>query len=557
MLADSQPLPVQIRVERRSPAAVRYVLPRRPLGNYRYLALVLVVLAGIASTFSFGWFAGIANWGQQMPGIAVALFAAIGLISLVPMVLVPLAIAAAIFWGHSEIEIDVSTLWLGEFVGPLRWRRRCQLTDVRRLVVEAASTSHSGARTQPAADGKFSAIRVELARGKPRWAGLGYPRVAASAGPGARSASQPGPGKRPAPGHGRARAVAVTEAVPVIDRRNRTSASSSPGQLDQADRSRRQSDLRSTAAGLRRGTAGLFGFACIWLAFTAVFTSAAVWSLLFGGPAPAQGQAFAGGVASAMFSLLLSWAIGIGMMVAALHMARHRAAIAVAGDRLLVVQMGLFGEQKRVWERDELQSIQVGPSGVEINDQPASSCNSCPSSAANSACWQGARWRNSNGWPRGCARHFISAPPKEIDLILADVETRPANSSAVVDEVDGVLTISVPPADWRKSLPGGIISIGSDRAEFAVCGGPPARAAKRLARQGSGAMAAGDLAAIASARDTTMNKRLMGWKLLPLAGGKPVKLLTRPRLPGTGLDCHASPPSNGCAGEQSTAERGG
>ncbi len=280
-------------------------------------------------------------------------------------------------------------------------------------------------------------------------------------------------------------------------------------------------------AGLRRGTAGLFGFACIWLAFTAVFTSAAVWSLLFGGPVPAQGQAFAGGVAAAMFSLLLSWAIGIGMMVAALHMARHRAAIAVAGDRLLVVQMGLFGEQKRVWERDELQSIQVGPSGVEINDQPALELELVPKFGGKFGLLAGGeveelKWLATR---LGTALHL--APPKEIDLILADVETRPANSSAVVDEVDGVLTISVPPADWRKSLPGGIISIGSDRAEFAFAGGRLLVLQSGWLGKARHEWAAGDLAAIrASARDgPPMGKLLMRLEIVPLAG-KPVKLLT-------------------------------
>ena len=59
------------------------------------------------------------------------------------------------------------------------------------------------------------------------------------------------------------------------------------------------------------------------------------------------------------FLLFQGWSIG-----------RRESAVAVAGDRLLVVQTGLRGTRRHEWSTSEITTVHVGPSGWSVNDQP-------------------------------------------------------------------------------------------------------------------------------------------------------------------------------------------
>jgi hypothetical protein len=48
-------------------------------------------------------------------------------------------------------------------------------------------------------------------------------------------------------------------------------------------------------------------------------------------------------------------------------MGMRRAAIAVTGGTLMVIQTGLFGAKQRDWEPGDVESIRAGPSGVTVN----------------------------------------------------------------------------------------------------------------------------------------------------------------------------------------------
>ncbi len=162
-----------------------------------------------------------------------------------------------------------------------------------------------------------------------------------------------------------------------------------------------------------------------------------MYALIFGEQQPAQGQATLGGSVAAAVFVIVFWAIGIGLLLAALHMARRRAAIAVAAGRLLVVQVGLFGEKKRVWEPDELRSIEVGPSGMEVNDRPVLELQFV-SKAGDKFGLFGGRDQEEIEWLATQLGKALGLDRlQEGDAVVADVDTQPAGSNVVADDAAG------------------------------------------------------------------------------------------------------------------------
>lgn len=107
------------------------------------------------------------------------------------------------------------------------------------------------------------------------------------------------------------------------------------------------------------GTLGLFLFAIIWDAFSLLLL------LIVLGNNKQEGGA------GVLFLVLgIFWLVGIGLLLASIHMARRRAAIAATGGTLMVIQTGLFGSKQRTWEPGDLEAIRVGPSGMTVNDKP-------------------------------------------------------------------------------------------------------------------------------------------------------------------------------------------
>ena len=51
-------------------------------------------------------------------------------------------------------------------------------------------------------------------------------------------------------------------------------------------------------------------------------------------------------------------------------MGRRHAIIDVVDDVLLINRKNIFGIKSHQWPRDELGSIAVGPSGIEVNEVP-------------------------------------------------------------------------------------------------------------------------------------------------------------------------------------------
>ena len=117
-------------------------------------------------------------------------------------------------------------------------------------------------------------------------------------------------------------------------------------------------------AGLWRGSHGLFAFGLIWMVVI-TFVSALLVGALIDGNMKGKNAAI---IVPAVLSMF--WLAGIGLLLTGINLGRRRAAIAVTGGTLMILQTGLFGSKKRDWEPGDVEGIRVGPSGMEVNDKP-------------------------------------------------------------------------------------------------------------------------------------------------------------------------------------------
>jgi hypothetical protein len=120
-------------------------------------------------------------------------------------------------------------------------------------------------------------------------------------------------------------------------------------------------------AGLWQGSHGLFAFALIWLAIT-VPICLCVGGGIIAGQDNAQGNKAMIWLLPLM--MLLFPLVGIGLLLAAINMGRRKAALAVTGGSLMVLQTGLFGSKQREWPPGEVEAVRAGPSGMTVNDKP-------------------------------------------------------------------------------------------------------------------------------------------------------------------------------------------
>jgi hypothetical protein len=122
--------------------------------------------------------------------------------------------------------------------------------------------------------------------------------------------------------------------------------------------------IKVPPSGLLRGTSGLFAFSMLW---NGVLTAITVCGGIAAGKNGLDEVLEEGGYfALGIFGLF--WLVGIAVMLAAINMGRRRAAIAIAGDALMVIQSGPFGTKKREWPLSAVDDVRVGPSGIQVND---------------------------------------------------------------------------------------------------------------------------------------------------------------------------------------------
>jgi hypothetical protein len=117
-------------------------------------------------------------------------------------------------------------------------------------------------------------------------------------------------------------------------------------------------------AGLWRGTHGIFAFGVIWMV-AVTFIGAVLLGALLDGNMKDKNAAI---IVPAVMSVF--WLAGLGLLLTGINLGTRKAAIAVTGGTLMVLQTGLFGSKKRDWESGDVDAVRVGPSGMEVNEKP-------------------------------------------------------------------------------------------------------------------------------------------------------------------------------------------
>jgi hypothetical protein len=125
-------------------------------------------------------------------------------------------------------------------------------------------------------------------------------------------------------------------------------------------------NVRIPAAGLWRGSGGLFVFSLIWNGAVGIIFVAALLTAVgvFQNNNPGNNDLWGVLLGFSIFEL-----VGVAMLCLALNMGLRKAAIAIAGDSLMVIQTGPFGTKRKEWPLEELREIEAGPSGMKVNGQ--------------------------------------------------------------------------------------------------------------------------------------------------------------------------------------------
>jgi hypothetical protein len=112
--------------------------------------------------------------------------------------------------------------------------------------------------------------------------------------------------------------------------------------------------LRIPPAGVRRVSGGISAVAVVWTGFVLLISAGCVCA-----NAPWGAYPF----------LVPFWGVGVGLLLAAWHMGRRQAVLAVVGDTLMILQTGPLGSKRGEWPRARISHICAGPSGTQVNDQ--------------------------------------------------------------------------------------------------------------------------------------------------------------------------------------------
>ncbi len=368
-------------VEERLTDGVRFVLPRRELGKVCRWGWAICGVAGFGMLFMLGWMAvpftaGVAIIGKlPIMGLAAFGFSALGLAGLLPMLKL-FALGWAVVRDATFTEVVLRDRWLTcyERFWMLKYTRRCRtpVEDLQTFSLQPAQLSSAEADSGPpiiTLGGCAEMLVVRWGNGKQQQFTIAapYPReilqklmvdlrthlrhvtIAIPQDAGARS---------------RTLADEPTE-------RSERAAQDFPDEITQPPGSdvtveRRDDGITLTVppAGVVRGSKGLFVFALFWNGLiglcVVLLTLAASGILDAPRLTPWVGLLF----------LLPFMAVGAGTLLGAINMGIRTTAIATSGGQLFVARTGLLGKKTQQWCLGELLRIQIGSSGMAVNDQP-------------------------------------------------------------------------------------------------------------------------------------------------------------------------------------------
>lgn len=345
-MADS--LPPEIRTEELFDG-VRYVMPTRNLGPIKLVG-------------AFGIVFGLMFIGVPLIGTVAVIVKGENLLFAlfsVPFLLaglLPLTFGTLVIWGHSEVELSDDTITAIETAGLIRWRRSRRTESLEKFQVAGAPQMEgSGSPQMQSTIMNLAAIMALFGAEKRLLIAPGYPRdlllpLADALAAGIQEGGTPRSVESSAP------AVEVIEGSlsgPKFGDRNEQPEDSTALLQEHAN----GITISFPAAGVWKGSKGLFFFSVIWCGFVGAITTVLV---------------FADGSEELPVFLFLSlfWLVGIGMLLGALNMGRRQSVLAVLDGDLAVIRKGIFGTRRIKLRRDELAAIRPGPSGTHVNDQP-------------------------------------------------------------------------------------------------------------------------------------------------------------------------------------------
>lgn len=374
-------LPAEVQIEDHWPVSYTVRLPRRDLGALRWAAVALCVLGVlVASLIVYAIAAAVSGvdprWHRHIFGLLVF----IGVPTLGG--LLPMFWGLALLFGRNELTIEADYLVARSYLGPLFRTKRWRVSEVSTLsVTSLLGAAH--AEHLPTWLRSCDTLRGSVAVTNQVVLAWGYPRevlepVALLVGERCDLAT------RSTANSATHKPVGVySDYSGVLKQRLSTEEMQTSWDDDDASWTDEPATtvphgppsgsdievetfadgltIRIPPAGLRKGTSGLFTFSLVWNGAMLLFTTLFVFAMF-------NHQANNDGMWVVIGFLALFWAVGIGTLCGALNMGWRKAAIAVAGDSLMVMQTGPFGKKSKDWPLSDLVAIKAGPSGIRVND---------------------------------------------------------------------------------------------------------------------------------------------------------------------------------------------
>jgi hypothetical protein len=390
MAGMSSELPAEIEVEDQGPNGVRLRLPHRRLGGFRWVGLGLVivgtVILGCLLTI-------VAAFSQVLPVfVRPWMFFPVAFLGIPTLGgAIPLWWGFAVLGGRRELIVRGNKLRAVERVGVFRYGKSWPLASVSRLHVTSlvpVTTEHPPAAWAAGMD----ALVMFSTGSERRMLAWGYPQtilepVARALAKYVERAAELTAETSDVGEEGEQRKLDRAKQVRVTsDYHPETTSATHYDDDDDPDDDDFDDeplpDLRIKPAeskieleefedgltikvppgGLLRGTSGLFAFSLIWNGALAGITTCGVIGIL-NNPQQADKE---GWVAALFISVF--WLVGIAILLASINMGRRKAAIAIAGDALMVIQSGPFGTKRKEWLLPDVSAVRVGPSGMKVND---------------------------------------------------------------------------------------------------------------------------------------------------------------------------------------------
>jgi hypothetical protein len=345
-------LPSDVQVESFDAHETRYVLPVREPSVVARVGRVLAGLGALGLAIPLAWI--LVKVVALLQHQAVDLTWGMAILFSLPEIFLAhwcLFIGLCLLYGHSEIEIRDERLWAIERVGFWLRRRSCRLAEVTELAVACTV----GEKQSFAWLTKLAVLRAGGEKNR-LWLAPGYsPDLcrALAADLSARLMLAGGP------------KVAILEEAPFaslsqqgnpyphVDRREPPA-----GSKVVVEQLPSGVTLNVPAMGLRGTNLALFIFGIVWSFLTVGFTVVAINSGGGGIIPPLMYLAFVA------FDL-----VGVAMIVFAVLQSRIKIGLAAVDGRLMMLQLG-WRKIEREWPPGEIQSVDVGPSNLKMNDQP-------------------------------------------------------------------------------------------------------------------------------------------------------------------------------------------